>query len=403
MLDTKKTQIQNEALEAWLNADSCGTIELSTGHGKTFIAFKAILSLPIGSNILFLSETTLRENNVRKDAEDFKKHYGFNPLDGYNITFVCYQTAYKHCYENKDIDLVIMDEIHDMLTPKYFNFAKNNLIGKNIKCMGLSATINKKTKFIIDDKEETKKTLLDKFCPIVYSYVLNDALENNTTRELEFIVIEHELDGITKNIQAGKKGAYFLQTELSKYAYLNKNVKTSFYKDIKDPKKKEVYITAQASARARFLYSLPSKVEACKELLSFLQEKTLFIGLDSKTILSICPTSIVDENKNHVKHLEDFKLGKTLLTGSNKMLKQGENIPGLVNLVLLAYYSKSKDFEQYVGRNSRGKDLGKVFIFLIKNTQEEVWFQSMTEGLNIEFKRFSNVKNYIKYVKSNNN
>ena len=103
----------------------------------------------------------------------------------------------------------------------------------------------------------------------------------------------------------------------------------------------------------------------------------------------------MSENKNYVQDLADFKAGKTMLTCSNKILKQGENIPGLDNVVLLAYYSKTKDFVQMIGRCRMDKAIGNVIIFCTSGTQEEKWFESMTEDLNVSFIYCTNYKQII--------
>ena len=128
MINLKKEEIQNEAIEAWLKAGKVGTVEQATGTGKTFVAFKAILTMPKGSNILFLAETVVRENTVLQDAEQYKKFFGINPLKDYKFKFATYQGAYKY----KLLDyfpnatpyntIVVMDEIHDILSDKRIKY-----------------------------------------------------------------------------------------------------------------------------------------------------------------------------------------------------------------------------------------------------------------------------------------
>jgi hypothetical protein len=64
----------------------------------------------------------------------------------------------------------------------------------------------------------------------------------------------------------------------------------------------------------------------------------------------------------------------------------------------LAYYSKPKDWVQITGRNTRGKDLGNVIIFVTNGTQEESWFKSMTEGMNVPFIYCSSVEHLLKQL-----
>lgn len=280
----------------------------------------------------------------------------------------------------------------------YLNFAKNNLFNTKIARLGLSATIDRKSKYIIQGVETTKFKVLEQFCPVVYTYGLQDSLDNKTTRDLRFFIVKHQLDNSVKNIKGGSKTTPFMQSEQAAYSYLDGEFKKAMFRAYKGDAEKVYAIRAAASRRARLLYSLPSKIKECRKLVSSLQDKTLVFGLDSKTLLSICPTAIVEENPNWEKDLKDFELGKSLLGASNKMLKQGANIPGLKTVVLLAYYSKPKDFVQIVGRNTRSKDLGNVIVFVTNGTQEESWFKSMTEGMNVPFIYCSSVEHLLKQL-----
>jgi len=365
----KKEQVQNEAMQVWLDNEKMGTIELATGMGKTFTAFKAILTMPKGSNVLFLAETTVREATVLEDARKYKEFYGINPLENYHFKFACYQAAYKYSiwdyFSNttQENTIIIFDEIHDCLSTEYFKFIQNSKLDENlIPRMGLSATIDRKTIYEIQEQEITKFDLLQTFCPVVYTYSLQESIENKTTRDIKFIVYQHKLEALEKNIHIKTKEYDFHTTELASYAKLEKDFREVMFLPTKTPqakKAKEFRIIQTATRRARFLYSLPSKIKFAKRLLLELPGKTLVFGQDSKTLLELCKTSIVSQNKNYIKDLDNFKKGLTKLTCSNKILKQGENIPHLDNIVLFAYYSKVKDWSQMIGEKL-------AYIYLIR-------------------------------------
>jgi superfamily II DNA or RNA helicase len=59
LVDNRKELIQKAAYDAWIDNNRIGTAELATGTGKTFVAFRAILSMPKGANCLILAETTV--------------------------------------------------------------------------------------------------------------------------------------------------------------------------------------------------------------------------------------------------------------------------------------------------------------------------------------------------------
>ncbi len=358
------------------------------------MAFKAIMSMPKGSNILFLAETTVRHNTVLDDAEQYKVFYGINPLEGYNFKFACYQGAYKYSikdyYPNATVSntIVVMDEIHDILSDKRIEFINNSNTVTNFhefSKIGLSATIDRKTLYQIGREEITKIDLLKRFCPVIYTYSLQESMDNKTTRELSFFVLKHNLDFSIKRIEAGKVGARFMTTELAQYAHLSKRLREAQFSKALTGKAKIDFVMGQASNRARFLYTLPSKVAICKSLLADLPGKTLVFGKGSDCLLDICSNAIVDKNPHKVKDLSNFKKGITQQCASEIILKQGENIPFLDNIVLLAYYSKVKDFVQFVGRCRQDKMSGNIIIFVTHGTQEEAWFQSLTSELNVPF------------------
>lgn len=314
---------------------------MHTGTGKTFVFFKCLQTLPKGTNVLFLAEATVRKNTVLEDAKFYEQVYGYNPLTGYNIKFALYQSAWKYDIQyylpNSRSSFVCMDEIHDMLTDKRILFIRNSKI-EDVKLLGLSATIDKKTKYEVQGEETTKIELLNRFCPVVYSYTINSAIEDKTTRELKFFVVKHELD-TRRNLETGTKKQRWATSEKLQYEYLDKEFKKCLFLPTSNANR-DFRIMMAANKRATFLYNLKSKTESCKKLVEKLSGKTLVFGQSNKELLEICPTAIVQNNPNLVKDLADFKSGKTLLSCSNKILRQGENIPNLDNVVLHSYYSK---------------------------------------------------------------
>lgn len=64
--------------------------------GKTWASFKALQTMPLGTKVLFMSETVVREKTVRDDAEAYKNVYGYHPFDGYEIRFILYQSRMEN-------------------------------------------------------------------------------------------------------------------------------------------------------------------------------------------------------------------------------------------------------------------------------------------------------------------
>ncbi len=282
--------------------------------------------------------------------------YGVNPLHHVNYKFMCYQTAHKKNLDeifemecNRSNTLVVCDEIQDMLSPVYFNFVENNLLGKDIPCIGLSATIDKNREFEYKGAMTNKLDMLNLFCPVIFKYTLTESWKNETSRKLKFYIINHQLDSTTKNIEAGRKGERFLTTEYSMYDWLDKNFRKSLFLPKSD--KKEFMVRSAATSRARFLYTLPSKIKLCQELLSKLDTRTILFGNSVESLVQITPNCITSHNtpEENNEILSKFQSGKIDVIASFKMLEQGANLSGLDNIVMHSYYGKTKSMIQRLG------------------------------------------------------
>lgn len=323
-----------------------GTCEITTGTGKTFIAFWMIHYIK-PKRILFLAETQVRWTNICDDMEFFKKAYDIDITEDRLVEFACYQSAYK--WENRDFDFVVADEIHDSLTPKYIKFYQNN---KYSHLLGLSATIDRKNKYEDDDGVEyTKIDLLNSIAPVVFKYTLKDGIENQTSRKLNIIVIKHHLDTVAKVMPVNykEKGTgnqkTFYQTEYEMYDYYNKR----FYQAIYQKDKNDFLIRMLTTRRNAVLYKAKSKMQIVKQLLAYL-DRTIVFGNDIDSISAFIPT-VSSRNKpaTNSQIITDFNEGRIGVIGSFKMLKQGINLKNLDNVIMHSYYGVEKDSIQRIG------------------------------------------------------
>lgn len=381
-LDLIKNKIQNEAVEAWKNNNCIGTLALATGTGKTFCFFKALLSFNLDKkaaknfSVLFLAETTQREIDLRADLIKFSKVVNKDILN-FNIKFACYQTVYK--WENESVNFVCADEIHNSLSPSYSQYFLNN---KYDYLLGLSATPDRTVKYTTEDGVEfTKGDLLDKICPIVYTYTLNQSVEDNASRKLNIFVINHHLDMVNKNYVSGTKLKPFLATERAAYDYWDNEFKKSLF--IQDQRVKEFKIRTSAAARAKVLYKAKSKATAIEKLLKNLTSKVLIFGNDLDALLEITPNTVSSRNSDIVnrKLRDSFDEGELDVLAANKLLVQGANIKNLDNVIMHSYYSKELQNVQKLGRLRNSDNQGNVFVFKTANTNEVKWFDKMFENI----------------------
>lgn len=378
MINNKQDKVQKEALQAWLNVNKFGTLEVATGTGKTFMFLHCLYTMTKNEQIhLFLAETIEREKDLLDDINKYNQIFGVNVLQDYNLKFKTYQSVYK--LVNYNFGLVGADEIHFALSPEYSKFFFNNTYDAIV---GLSATIDRNTQYEVDGKKFTKGNLLDKIAPVCFTYTLAQAKDDGVGRQLNVYIIQQDLDSVNKNIKAGSIKKSFFQTEKSSYEYWDKEHKRSWF--IEDKEVKELKIRITSTKRSNLLFNLPSKVELTKQLLEHIKGKTILFGNSLDNLLKVTPNTVssrYSEDKNKAIR-EAFDKGKINLIGSFKKLLQGANLKELDNCILMSYYSTEKDAIQRWGRLRRnGNKVGSVFILLTNNTQEEIWLSKMLANL----------------------
>jgi len=365
----KRIKVQKEALSAWKNSGKKGSLEVVTGLGKTKIFLDAVKDYPKSAKILFLAEVTDRETELRNE----QKKWG---MEGVNIEFACYQTAYK--WQGREFDFVCADEAVDSFTPAYSQFYFNNNI-KDLMC--LFAFLD--SHLVVgqeNGKEITKGELCNQIAPVCFTYSLQQAQKDKTYRELDIYVIKHKLDGVNKTIEAGGKDKKWMQTEQAAYDYAD-NI---FQKEWAGKKSWNDFSVMRASGRrANILYSLPSKIGAVKRLLENLNTKSIIFANSLPTLEKITP-NVISSHKSDKENEEirnSFDNGDSQVIASFKKLQQGANLTDLDNVIMMSYYSKQKITIQRTGRLRQNGEVGRLFVFVTANTQEEKWHKSMFEGM----------------------
>lgn len=393
----KKNEVQQKAIKAWRNAGMKGTCEMNTGSGKTFVFLHALYEQPEDWNIVhyFFAEVTDRKKDLKEQIDKYNKIFNRDVLGDYNLKFTTYQTAYK--WKNKNIGLAGFDEIHFAATPEYSKLFYNNNFQAII---GLTATTDSDVYY--ESIKKTKGDIINDIAPICFTYSMSDAIQDGTTRQLNIYVINHELDAKNKTIKAGSSKKPFYQTEVKYYEFwdnfFKKAIKTevnydkkpnesedSFIKRInKLEAEKNSKINIGMSKRSKFLYNLPSKIEPTKRLLHRLKGKTIIFSNGLESLLKITKNTISSRNSTSQNNAirEAFDKGKINTIGSFKKLEQGANLDELDNNIIMSYYSKQRALIQRAGRlRENGDKIGNLFIFVTKDTQEEIWFNKMIEGI----------------------
>ncbi len=370
----KKEKVQRKALACWLKAGKKGTCQIVTGLGKTFIALHALYTMPFDKSIthLFLAEVKDRKEDLLREIAKYNLIFKRDVLKDYNLQFACYQKAYK--IHNRELGLVICDEIPDGLTPSYSQFFFNN---KYKAIIGLTAKVKQSTSYIIGDKVVTKGGLLKRIAPICFNYTLKDSLKDETTRDLKIHVIRHKLDTTTKTIDVKKGNRNFSITEARSYQYWQDRYNKSFFAPTEPDRLRE--FNKSRNERARLLYDLPSKIDIVSKLLYKLDTKSIIFSNSIQSLLNVTPNVVshinTESQNEYIKN--KFNSGLIDTIGSFKKLKQGANLNNLDNCIVMSYYSNSEDLLQRIGRLRDNNKVGHVYIIVTEDTQEKIWFDAM--------------------------
>jgi superfamily II DNA or RNA helicase len=371
MLNPKVSEVQLAAFEAWKTKNCYGILAIATGVGKNFISFFAMAEEKKKSKVLFLAERTRREETLQVEISKYLHYYGIDLNKHVNLTFACYQTAYK--WVDTEWDLVIGDEIHEV-GEAYVQFFTNNKIHK---FMGLSATTENNSTYTIQGVEMTKTKFLEQFiAPIVFTYTLSQAQEDGIARKAKIIIYSHELDKVNKSIKVTDS---FWQTEQAAYDYWTQQID-----DIKRKKGSKSSEFRRASMkRAEILYKLPSKAARVKQVLKELEGQTLVFANSIDLLKAITPFTVSYKEDADINKIiiEKFNKQEVSIMASFKLLQQGENLDHLDNCIIASYYSSTGPMLQRIGRLRRATQEGVIVFIVTKYTQEVIWINNMLKEL----------------------
>jgi len=361
-----------------------------TGVGKTFIFIKCTQHLKKGSKILFLAETTLREETLYEEIKKFKKLFKYDLLKNHKLEFKTYQSAYK--LKGQHYDMVCGDEIHDSCSPIYARFYFNNTYNA---ILGLSASIED-TKYVgKNNLTYTKRDILDIIAPVGFKYSIEDGQRDETGRKLNIYIVENELSK-EKNVLMEFKHSRFYTSEFDRYESIDKSIEKANEDDDYIRKSKKLkYLTSQ---RADLLYNINSKTTTIKNLLNQINGKSIIFGNSINALLELTDNTVCSRNtkQKNSEIMDSFNKSTIKVIASFKQLKQGANLDSIDNVILHSYYGIQKDFIQRVGRARRNKngDPANIYILVTKNTQEEIWFKKMLSAYpNAEIKKLKYASN----------
>lgn len=413
-LHEAKAALQQTFRDIWNRSGRKGTGAAATGVGKTKPAidemmeiwrgWKACLSpediidgpaIAVPQFFVAVPTEELRDTEWPKEVETW---YGEEGLKMWKtcVTCVCYISMHK--YRSGYYDLVILDEGHH-LTELSNQFFRNNIC---IAIMCLTATYPDR------DRDPYKHALLHAIAPVIFSYPLEQGVEDELISEFEINVVLVVLDDLKKTIPAGTKAKPFMTTEMKHYKYISKwilgmqiemnsvQVQTGLSK--KTPEQLYKAISFAQLSRNRFIYNLGTKTKLVKAIMA--KEitpglRTLVFAGSIKQCEELCGKQVYHSKTDDVM-LKAFKAKEIDMLGCVNALNEGVNIPDLDIGIISQVDSNQRALVQRVGRLVRYRPghKARVWIACVQDTVDESWLKESLKGFNPERIKYLTSRSY---------
>ncbi len=346
-METKnRTDVQSEAVESLLKSKKSG-VAVSMGVGKTLIGLKHLDTLA-PAKVLVVAP----KKSIFQSWKDEMVKHNMQHLES-SVTFSTYISLNK---QDLNYDAVYLDECHNLL-PSHEPWL-DKFQGKII---GLTGT---PPKF----ERSTKGKLVNKFCPIRYSYFVDDAVSDGILNDYKIVVHMLKL-GTAKNIMAGGKTRKWPTSELESYSYWCDRIERSMNPN------ETMMLRIQ---RMKAMMSYPSKEVYAKKLFDSINDKCILFANTQQQAEKLCKHSYHSENPDSEDNLLKFKAGVISKLSAVLQLNEGVNIPELRQGIILHAYGNERKSSQRIGRLLRlnPNETAIVHILCYEGTIDESWVKS---------------------------
>ena len=362
---TKKTkdEIQAEALKKTLSLRNAG-VEISMGVGKTLLGLMHMDRLRKMYNKLDMKFLVVApKRSIFQSWIDEAEKNNMHDLVPC-ITFSTYMSLKKQSYF---YDAVYLDECHSLKESHDDYLFHAKLAGARM--LGLTGTYPK-------FKSSEKAIMCNKYCPKVYVYKTDSAVEDKILNDYRIYV--HKIDLSREDnmdIQMGSKT--WKTSELKTYQYWSSRIENA-----RTPKDLQILRVLRMKA----MMSFKSKEQKVLELLARRKTKTLLFANTQEQADRLAPHSFHSNNPQSQENLRLFKAGDIDLLSAVEQLSEGVTIPNLKSGIIMHAYSNNRKTAQKLGRLLRlnPDDTAGVHILCYRNTVDEDWVRSALSHLNQE-------------------
>ena len=312
-----KNDIQREALEATNGKRAC-SIVLATGVGKTLVG---LTHMELNTTELMRCLVVAPKKAIFQSWKDDAVKFGKEELLG-RMVFTTYLSLNKH--KPTDYDVVYLDEMHSLLDSHrgFLQLYKG-------KILGLTGTPPKR------DYSE-KGRLVQEFCPVVFTFKADDAVENGILNDYQIIVHQLSLSN-EKVYEAKMSNKTYFTAETSNYTYWSRRL------DIGSGNMHMLRVM-----RMKALMEYPSKERYVRKLFSDIDSKCILFANTQAQADMLCSHSYHSKNPESEENLRMFKAGEITKLSTVMQLNEGVNIPNLRQGIIMHAYGNERKAAQRI-------------------------------------------------------
>lgn len=348
-----KTQIQQEALDKLLPEKVAG-VNISMGVGKTLLGLKH-MSKNYNDAVRFL--VVAPKKSIMQSWKDEIKKHDLEFLEDH-IEYSTYRSLEK---QNFEYDVVYLDECHS-LKYGHSHWLITHLQNQG-KIVGLTGTYP-------TYKRSEKGEMCRKFCPLVYEYLIDDAVQDSLLNDYRVYIHSIELSKANDYPVKDKQGnVKWVTSEQKSYDYW-----TGRCANATTPKETQI----MRIMRMKALQDFPSKMEYVKSLLEKRKNKTIIFANTQAQADELCQHSYHSSNKDSEENLNLFKNGDIEVLSAVEQLNEGVTIPNLKSGIIMHAYSNNRKTSQKIGRLLRlnPTETSAAHILCYRGTVDEDWVKN---------------------------
>lgn len=376
-LDSKRNiarqKVQNKVLDIIADKKQVG-VEVSMRVGKCFIGLHDMDRRFTGNEKFIVAAPKLKIfDSWKSDAIKFGLGYLIP-----HIKFTTYNSLPK-C--DHDAESVYLDECHSLT----FNHGDWLSVYQNMhegRTVGLTGTYPA-------SKKSQKYKMCNRFCPSVYTYTVDDAVEDGILNKYQIYVHLINMDNRVNIKKTSKKGKTWMTSEVKEYGYWTRTIEQALV----GAERQKLSIL-----RMKIMQGFKSKVYYARALMDKLDgTKTLVFLNTQKQADWFCEHSFHSSNPKSEKNLRLLIEDEISVLSAVSQLSEGVTIPGLKQSIITHSFSgASPQLRQRFGRllGLSPDQESTLHLLCYAGSVDETWVKGALKPLNQDNIRWLDRRNW---------